>query len=71
MSSTTALVRYSFDGHRIRVSTDEHGEAWFAAADVTAALGQQPIARGLVNLREEEHCPYSQEGPAARAAPWP
>ena len=61
----SALVRYSFEGHRIRVSTDEHGEAWFAAADVTAALGQQPIARGLANLGEEEHCPYSQEGPGS------
>ena len=57
MSSTTALLPYSFEGHRIRVSTDAHGEAWFAAADVAAALGQQPIARGLANLREEEHCP--------------
>ena len=66
MSSTTALVPYSFEGHRIRVSTDEHGEAWFAAADVAAALGQQPIARGLANLREEEQCLYSQEGPGSQ-----
>ena len=65
MSSTTALVPYPFEGHRIRVSTDEHGEAWFAAADVAAALGQQPIARALANLREEEHCLYSQEGPGS------
>ena len=65
MSSTTALVPYSFEGHRIRVSTDEHGEAWFAAADVAGALGQQPITRGLTNLREEEHCLYSQEGPGS------
>jgi hypothetical protein len=65
MSSTTALVPYSFEGHRIRVSTDEHGEAWFAAADVAGALGQQPIARGLTSLREEEHCLYSQEGPGS------
>ena len=66
MNSTTALVPYSFEGHRIRVSTDEHGEAWFAAADVAAALGQQPIARGLANLREEEQCLYSQEGPGSQ-----
>ena len=63
MSSTTALVPYPFEGHRIRVSTDEHGEAWFTAADVAAALGQQPIAKALANLREEEQCLYSQEGP--------
>jgi prophage antirepressor-like protein len=65
MSSTTALVPYSFEGHRIRVSTDEHGEAWFVAADVTAALGQQAITKALANLREEEHCLYSQEGPGS------
>ena len=65
MSSTTALVPYSFEGRHIRVSTDEHGEAWFAAADVAAALGQLTIGRALANLREEEHCLYSQEGPGS------
>jgi len=63
MSHTSALVPYPFEGHRIRVSTDEHGEAWFAAADVAVALGQHPIARALASLREEEHCLHSQEGP--------
>ena len=65
MSSTTALVPYPFEGHRIRVSTDEHGEAWFAAADVAGALGQLAIARALASLREEEQCLYSQEGPGS------
>ncbi len=65
MSSTTALVPYWFEGHRLRVSTDGHGAAWFVVADVAAALGQQPIARGLTNLREEEHCLNSQEGPGS------
>ena len=65
MSSTTALVPYPFEGHRIRVSTDEHGEAWFVAADVAGALGQPAIARGLANLRKEEQCLYSQEGPGS------
>ena len=65
MSSTTALVPYSFEGHRIRVSTDEQGEAWFAAADVAVALGQHPIARALATLKEEEHCLHSQEGPGS------
>ncbi len=65
MSSTTALVPYPFEGHRIRVSTDEHGEAWFAAADVAIALGQHPIARAVASLREEEHCLHSQEGPGS------
>ncbi len=63
MSSTTALVPYWFEGHRIRVSTDGHGAAWFVVADVAAALGQQPITKALASLREEEHCLYSQEGP--------
>ena len=61
MSNTSALVPYLFEGHRIRVSTDEHGEAWFAAADVAVPLGQHPIARALASLREEEHCLHSQE----------
>jgi prophage antirepressor-like protein len=65
MSSTTALLPYSFEWHRIRHSTDENGEAWFVAADVAAALGQQPIAKALANLREEEQCLYSQEGPGS------
>jgi prophage antirepressor-like protein len=66
MSSTTALVPYPFEGHRIRVSTDEHGYAWFVAADVAGTLGQLAIARGLASLREEEQCLYSQEGPGSQ-----
>ncbi len=65
MSSTSTLMPYSFEGHRIRVSTDEHGEAWFAAADVAVALGQHPIARALASLPEEDHCLHSQEGPGS------
>ena len=65
MNSTTALVPYAFEGHRIRVSTDENGEAWFAAADVAVALGQTPIARALASLKEEEHCLHSEEGPGS------
>ncbi len=38
MSSTTALVPYWFEGHRLRVSTDGHGEAWFVAADACFQL---------------------------------
>lgn len=65
MSSTTALVPYPFEWHLIRVSTDEHGEAWFAAVDVAVALGQHPIARALNSLPEEDHCLHSQEGPGS------
>ena len=66
MSSTTALVPYPFEGHRIRVSTDEHGEAWFVAADIAGTLGQLTIGRALASLREEEQCLYSQEGPGSQ-----
>jgi prophage antirepressor-like protein len=65
MNSTTALVPYAFEGHSIRVSTDQRGEAWFVAADVCTALAQHPIARALASLREEEHCLHSQEGPGS------
>ena len=65
MSSTTALVPYPFEGNRIRVSTDEHGEAWFVAADIAGTLGQLTIGRALASLREEEQCLYSQEGPGS------
>jgi len=65
MSRTTALVPYPFEEHRIRVSTDKHGEAWFVAADVAGTLGQLTIGRALASLREEEQCLYSQEGPGS------
>jgi prophage antirepressor-like protein len=65
MTRTTALVPYPFEGHRIRVSTDEHGYAWFVAADIAGTLGQLTIGRALASLREEEQCLYSQEGPGS------
>lgn len=66
MSRTIALVPYPFEGHRIRVSTDEHGYAWFVAADVAGTLGQLTIGQALASLREEEQCLYSQEGPGSQ-----
>ncbi|MEI7667209.1 MAG: BRO family protein [Synechococcaceae cyanobacterium ELA263] len=65
MNSTTALVPHLFEGHPIRVSTDQRGEAWFVAADVCTALAQYPIARALATLKEEEHCLHSEEGPGS------
>lgn len=50
-------------GHRIRVSTDEHGEAWFVVADACAALAESPLGWALAIQREEEHCLLSEEGP--------
>ena len=58
MSNTSALVPYLFEGHRIRVSTDEHGEAWFAAADVAVVI--PAVHRDL----HEAHAPFDE--PASR-----
>jgi prophage antirepressor-like protein len=63
MSRTSALIPYAFEGHRIRVSTDEHGEAWFVVADACAALSESPLGWALAIQREEEHCLLSEEGP--------
>ena len=59
MSSMSALMPNSFEGHRIRVSTDQQGKAWFASANINAALGQHPIAKTPGSLREEEQYLHS------------
>jgi hypothetical protein len=59
-------VPYLFEGHRIRVSTDQQGEAWIVVADACAALAESPMVWAMANRRdEEEHCLHSQEGPGA------
>ncbi len=63
MSTHTALVPHLFEGQSIRISTDQRGEAWFAASDVCHVLRQPPVARALASLREEEHALHSEEGP--------
>jgi len=65
MSNTTALVPYLFEGHRIRVSTDQQGEAWIVVADACAALSENPMVWAMANRHEEEHCLHSEEGPGA------
>jgi len=65
MSNTSALVPYLFEGHRIRVSTDQQGEAWFVVADACAALAESPMAWAMANRRDEGHCLHSEEGPGA------
>ena len=65
MSNTTALVPHLFEGHRIRVSTDQQGEAWIVVADACAALAESPMVWAMANQREEEHCLHSEEGPGA------
>jgi len=65
MSNTTALVPHLFEGHRIRVSTDQQGEAWIVVADACAALAESPMVWAMASRREEEHCLHSEEGPGA------
>jgi prophage antirepressor-like protein len=65
MSNTSALVPYLFEGHRIRVSTDQLGEAWIVGADACAALAESPMVWAMASRRDEEHCLYSEEGPGA------
>ncbi|MFM7549661.1 MAG: hypothetical protein ACKO8I_12515 [Cyanobacteriota bacterium] len=64
MSRTSALIPYAFEGHRIRVSTDDHGEAWFVVADACAALAESPLGWALAIQREEEHCLHRRRVPA-------
>jgi prophage antirepressor-like protein len=65
MSNTSALVPHLFEGHRIRVSTDQQDEAWIVVADACAALSENPMVWAMANRHEEEHCLHSEEGPGA------
>jgi prophage antirepressor-like protein len=65
MSNTSALVPHLFEGHRIRVSTDQQGEAWIVVADACAALSESPMVWTMASRRDEEHCLHSEEGPGA------
>src|SRR5574344_2958667 len=37
-SSQSNIMNFNFEGNEVRTVTDEHGEAWFVAADVCCAL---------------------------------
>jgi prophage antirepressor-like protein len=58
-------VPHLFEGHRIRVSTDQQGEAWIVVADACAALSESPMVWTMASRRDEEHCLHSEEGPGA------
>lgn len=45
---TGQLTPFDFDGTPVRVLTDEHGEPWFVAADVTSLLGYGGGARNAI-----------------------
>ena len=44
----TKLAVFSFGNHEIRTVSDEHGEVWFVANDVCAALGLENPRQALV-----------------------
>ena len=50
----TKLAVFSFGNHEIRTVTDEHGEAWFVANDICAALGLTNSRHALVKHVDEE-----------------
>ena len=47
----TNLISKAFEGHNIRIVTDEQGEPWFVAKDVAVALGYRDAANMTRNLR--------------------
>ena len=66
MSNTSALVPYLFEGHRIRVSTDQQGEAWIVVADACAALAESPMVWAMANRRRGGALPPFRGGSRRR-----
>ena len=48
------LAVFSFGNHEIRTATDEHGEVWFVANDVCAALGLKNTRHTLAKHVDED-----------------
>ena len=48
------LAVFSFGNHEIRTATDEHGEIWFVANDVCAALGLENPRKALADHADQE-----------------
>ena len=47
----TNLISKAFEGHNIRIITDQHGEPWFVAADIARALGYNDADQAI-----RRHC---------------
>lgn len=66
MTDSTPRVNHPiqrvFDGHKIRVIVDEHGEPWFIGADVARALGYARPADAIA-----AHCKGVGEAPIPSA----
>jgi len=50
----TNLISKAFEGHNIRIITDQQGEPWFVAKDVSIALGYRDAANMTRNLKEHQ-----------------
>ena len=50
----TNLISKAFEGHNIRIITDQQGEPWFVAKDVSIALGYRDAANMTRNLDDDE-----------------
>lgn len=50
----TNLISKAFEGHDIRIITDQQGEPWFVAKDVSIALGYRDAANMTRNLKEHQ-----------------
>ena len=53
----------AFEGRQVRITTDEHGVAWFVAADVCAALGLGNSRQAITRLDEDERGVVSTDTP--------
>jgi len=49
----TNLISKAFEGHSIRIVTDEQGEPWFVAADVASALGYTDTDQAILSAIPE------------------
>lgn len=50
----TNLICKAFEGHNIRIVTDEQGEPWFVAKDIAIALGYRDAANMTRNLKDHQ-----------------
>lgn len=60
---STDLTSYGFHGHSVRVVTDEHGDAWFVATDLSRILGYGDATHLTRRLDDDEKGLRSVETP--------
>ncbi|WP_165350446.1 phage antirepressor KilAC domain-containing protein [Xylanimonas protaetiae] len=66
-----AVQQFNFHGAGVRIITDENGDPWFVAADVTPLLGYNHNPSAIRRLDEDEYrqVPFSQVSPNVRQEP--